>query len=143
MGAYSGSCELLKACVVCCCRALYLRRLSRLCECESHRRIQPTVLGRGQTSYFGSGARPNGPKPEAKMAESGSGVLGEGTASLLAHQLRGLGSAVSFSSGSVAEPRPVKRFLTFWRRHISSPGTCWGAKLGGMAPCPPPLNPAM
>ena len=37
----------------------------------------------GQTSYFGSAARPDRPKPEAQRAESGGGVLEKGAASLL------------------------------------------------------------
>ena len=37
------------------------------------------------------GARPEGPKPEARRAEAGGGVLGEGAASPPPHQLGGLG----------------------------------------------------
>jgi len=36
------------------------------------------MFARGQTSYFGSGASPNGPKPETQTAQSGSGVLRDG-----------------------------------------------------------------
>jgi len=53
----------------------------------------------------GTKLRPEGPKPEARRAESGAGVLGE------SHQLEGLESAVSSPVGSGAEPRKVLNFV--------------------------------
>jgi len=38
---------------------------------------------KGQASYFWSGVRPEGPKPEAQNADGGGEVLGDGKARLL------------------------------------------------------------
>jgi len=35
-------------------------------------------VGRCQASYFGSGVKPEGPKPEAQTADSKGGILGMG-----------------------------------------------------------------
>ena len=83
----------------------------------------------GPASYFGSGAKPKWPKPEAHRAESG--VFGEGEPALF-RQLGDLGSAG-------AETRPLKGFLAFYRRQVASPGISWGQVRGTM----PPLNPPM
>jgi len=78
----------------------------------------------GPASYFGSGAKPKWPKPEAHRAESS--VFGEGQPAPF-RQLGDLGSAG-------AETRPLKGFLAFYI------GAGWpllelvGAKFG--EPCP-------
>jgi len=89
------------------------------------------VLG-WAVSYFGSGARPDGPKPEAQKAESGGGVLG------------GVwGSAVS-SPSAVGDGAPAARRFSC----ISEVPNClsWnllGSKFGrgeGTAPLNPPMS---
>jgi len=70
------------------------------------------VLG-WAVSYFGSGARPDEPKPEAQKAESGGGVLAEGADSLYPTSEGVWESAVSSPAGSGAEPSPLKGFLAF------------------------------
>jgi len=50
-------------------------------------------------------ARPEGPQPEAEWVKAGGRVLG--------HQLEGLGSTVSFPSGSGADPRLPNSFDVF------------------------------
>ena len=66
----------------------------------------------GQTSYFGSGVNPEGPKPEAQRADSGWDSLGWGSQPPL-HQLEGLWSDVSSSSGVRGGARPLKGFVVF------------------------------
>ena len=71
----------------------------------------------------GDDARPEGPKLEARRAESGGGVLGEGAASSLPTSQGVWGSAVSSPAGSGAEPRPPKGFGAFQHYQVASPKT--------------------
>ena len=59
------------------------------------------------------GARPEGPKPEARRAEAGGGFLGRGAASPPPHQLGGLGSAVISPSGVRGEAPAAVDFGAF------------------------------
>jgi len=90
-------------------------------------------VARGQASYFGSGARPKGPRAEVVF-------LGRGQPAP-SPPARGSGSAVSYTAAvSGAELRPLRGFLAFKRRQMASPGTCWGKVRGegkeAWPPCP-------
>jgi len=94
-------------------------------------------VARGQASYFGSGARPKGPRAEVVF-------LGRGQPAP-SPPARGSGSAVSYTAAvSGAELRPLRGFLAFKRRQMASPATCWGKVRGkrerGMASLLP-VNP--
>jgi len=90
------------------------------------------MLGGRAKPHFGSGSRPEGPKPEAQRAESRSGVLGDGAASSVPTSGSAWGSAVS-SPSEVRGARPVKDFL-----HSEAPdGLSWnllGVQLWGHIP---------
>jgi len=81
-------------------------------------------VARGQASYFGSGARPKGPRAEVVFLGRGQPAPSQ--------PARGSGSAVSYTAAvSGAELRPLRGFLAFKRRQMASPGTCWGKVRGG------------
>ena len=102
-------------------------------------------VGRGQTSYFGSGARSSGAKPEVQRAESGSWVLGEGQGSQPpSHQLGGLEELRKFPQRGTGQKRGRKKVS------LHSRGASWplleldGGQVRGRQwpPCPlSPLNP--
>ena len=74
---------------------------------------RPSVGGNSGT--WGENEAPKAPKSERKSrpkAEAGVGFLGRGRLAP-SHQLGGLRSAVSSSSGSGAEPQPKSNFGTF------------------------------
>ena len=81
-------------------------------------------VARGQASYFGSGARPKGPRAEVVFLGRGQPAPSQ--------PARGSGSAVSYTAAvSGAELRPLRGFLAFKRRQMASPATCWGKVRGG------------
>jgi len=93
------------------------------------------MLWRGQASYFGSRARPEGPKSEAKGREHEYGSWGGGTKPP-SHQLRGLGVRYVPPAGGQGGASAAKILLHFRgaRRPLLE---LVGAKLAeAMAPCP-------
>ena len=71
--------------------------------------------------YFGSGV-----KPWAKRLRGRGGILGEEAASHPPHQLQGLGERCKLTQWGPGRRPAAKRFLTFWRRHMASPGLVGG-----------------
>ena len=97
-----------------------------------YKRIRPIMLA-GAKPPISSQERGRSPTP--KM---GVGFLKRGQRAPL-HQLRCPGERCKLPSGFRGEAGPLEGFLAFERRHVASPGTCWGPSSSGegkWAPAP-------